>query len=93
MSANEEEWVTIPGYEGYYEFSSKGRCRALRRTIKHPNGVTRIMPQKMLKRGRAGRYKTPLYRLCKGGVSRCVYVTTLWRLTFGAPLEEVSPWK
>jgi len=34
----EEQWLDIPGYEGYYQVSDAGRIRSLDRTITYKNG-------------------------------------------------------
>ena len=32
----EEAWRDVPGYEGYYQVSSRGRVRSVDRVIPHP---------------------------------------------------------
>ena len=34
-----EEWRPIPGYEGHYEVSNKGRVRSLTRLVEDKHGV------------------------------------------------------
>jgi hypothetical protein len=40
-----EVWRTVPGWEGYYEASSKGRVRSVERVVKHPNGSITVAPR------------------------------------------------
>ena len=43
-----EEWKDIPGYEGFYEVSSSGLVKSLKRTCLSPRGY-RTVPERMLK--------------------------------------------
>lgn len=45
---SDEEWRAIPGYEGYYEVSTKGRVRSLTRTVLCRNGQSRNLVGRML---------------------------------------------
>lgn len=36
-----EEWVEIPGWEGFYEASTHGRVRSLDRMVRHSDGSMR----------------------------------------------------
>ena len=48
---NEERWVPLPGYEGLYELSNKGRVKSLSREIDHGKGgdFRRQIAEKILK--------------------------------------------
>ena len=43
-----EQWLPVPGYEGYYSVSSLGRIRSDKRTIADKNGHGRKMPEVIL---------------------------------------------
>lgn len=43
-----ETWKPIPGYEGYYEASNKGRIRSLERMIKSNYGSVRAWPERIM---------------------------------------------
>ena len=44
-----EEWKDIPGYEGYYQVSNKGRLRSLKRVVKKSDGKTQTVPERYMK--------------------------------------------
>lgn len=44
----EEKWIPIPNYEGYYEISNKGKVRSLDRTIMDRRGQKRNMRGRIL---------------------------------------------
>lgn len=46
-----EKWVTIPGYEGYYQVSNLCRIKSLKRVIKGGHG-TRTVNERILKQGK-----------------------------------------
>ena len=52
---DDEVWLPIKGYEGYYEVSSLGRVRSLPRVVTLSNGVKRPTPGKVLKQSAYGR--------------------------------------
>lgn len=62
-----ERWKIIPGYEGYYEISSHGRVKALRRTVDCEDGDVRTYREKIL--CQAAHYGGPYLfsALSKGG--------------------------
>ena len=45
----DEQWLPVPGYEGYYSASSLGRVRSENRTITYINGRSRRFPEHILK--------------------------------------------
>lgn len=47
---DDEKWVPLPGYEGLYEFSNKGRVKSLGRETIHGKGdFRRLIAEKILK--------------------------------------------
>lgn len=50
-----ERWLPVPGYEGLYEVSDRGRVRSLDRVVNHASGPSRrkgVMLRSMLNGGR-----------------------------------------
>lgn len=43
-----ENWKAIPGWEGMYSVSDRGRIRSERRTVKYRSGQTRVYPSRAL---------------------------------------------
>jgi hypothetical protein len=86
-----EVWKTIPGYEGYYEASSRGRVRSVARVIRreknwfgHPCLVPRKSRVLAPSRSRGRRHVT----LSKGGLHKYVQVHQLVALVFLGPVPE-----
>lgn len=90
MAANEETWKSIPGYEGFYDFSSRGRVRSNRRVVTNRRGQTKTIHRRILRPAYIGHYRVPAYRLCVNGEVRTFYLSVLWRLVFN---EEPRPWE
>jgi hypothetical protein len=44
-----EIWKDVPGYEGRYRVSSKGRIKSLNRAVPYRIGITRTLPERLLK--------------------------------------------
>ena len=44
-----EEWLPIPGYEGYYEVSNLGNMKSLDRVVRKKSGGTHTLIERMLK--------------------------------------------
>lgn len=44
-----EEWKDIPGYEGFYQASSLGRIKGLKRIVNHGKNGTMVLAEKILK--------------------------------------------
>lgn len=86
-----EIWKPIPGFEGFYEFSSQGRVRALRRVVTDKRGFSKTLRPRTLRPSRVGRTRALAYRLSKEGQGKTVYLSTLWRL-FG-PEAGGAPWE
>lgn len=49
MTADQEEWRAVIGYEGFYEVSDQGRVRSVKREIVFSDGRVRTFPSKLLK--------------------------------------------
>lgn len=47
--SNAERWAPVPGYEGYYEVSSRGRVRSLARRVPNRHGTTTVRRGRVLK--------------------------------------------
>ncbi|AEJ92197.1 hypothetical protein OPTIMUS_141 [Mycobacterium phage Optimus] len=92
MDSNVEIWRDIPGYEGLYQASSKGRIRSLDREVTqmHPSGkgmMTRLWRGRVLT---VGAYSGERYRvaLSRDGVREQKGVAVLVALAFhGVPPE------
>ncbi len=88
MTGGAEVWVDIPGYEGMYSVSTRGRVRSLERFVPHGTGARRRVAERILKPvPRAG---TRFFRVtlsCEGRRQRC-YVHRLAREAFGGELER-----
>jgi len=48
-SEHGEAWLDIPGYEGWYQVSNKGRVKSLARTVVYGGKSTRSQAEKLLK--------------------------------------------
>lgn len=67
ISAQDEVWKPVPGYEGSYEVSSHGRVKALRRVIVRGSRGAREFPERILTAKRRGQYlSVQLYRSGNG---------------------------
>lgn len=75
MSAREEEWKPIPGFEGYYEVSNRGRVRGIPRTVETKNGRLLRIKGRELSQSISEGY--PVVTLSKGGVASQRRVHTL----------------
>jgi hypothetical protein len=42
MIDSKEEWSDLPGYEGFYEVSTKGNIKSLERTCVSPKGIRKV---------------------------------------------------
>jgi hypothetical protein len=57
MMSNNEEWKDIPGYEGFYQVSNRGRVRSVTHTILMSNGALRTIFSRILVLHEGGRNK------------------------------------
>lgn len=87
ISTPPEEWRDIPGYEGYYQVSSRGRVRGVTRAVEYIDGRRRmvcgIIRKVYIKRG-----GYPQTSLRKDGKGRSWDVHTLVALAFIGPRPE-----
>lgn len=85
-----EEWRPVPGYEGAYEVSDRGRVRSLPRKIeqrsKEGGAYLRSLPGVVLRPGRmpSGHLSVALGR----GNSRCVHALVLLAFVGPAPAKH-----
>jgi hypothetical protein len=77
-----ETWKPVPGYEGYYEVSDRGRVRSVPRIIA-VSGYLRQLKGRVLKPGIATGYY--FVRLSRDGVSKCARVHRLVLAAFVGP--------
>lgn len=49
ITTYKEVWADIKGYEGLYQISTFGNVKSLSRPVKHSNGGTKILRERMLK--------------------------------------------
>ncbi len=78
-----EQWLPVPGYEGFYKVSDRGNVRAVKRLVKcstgdrlYPGGPMKLYPLKK------GHLQTILR---KAGTKRRFYVHQLVLLAFDGP--------
>ena len=93
MNTVNEIWKDIPGYEGYYQVSSLGRVKSLRRVHKKPHAKTKKLcdysvPERLMSLSRSccsGRRKKKYYLrvgLSKDGITKTFGVHRLVALSF-----------
>lgn len=74
--STEEQWLPVPGYEGYYEVSDHGRVRSCERIVPNRPGVMMA-----LKSHRVTQFEKPsghmVVHLCRENKKREVYVHRL----------------
>lgn len=81
-----EEWRSVPGYEGIYEASNKGRVRSLDRVIVQRHGISRRFQGKILNPTiRSRSYKYQCVNLAKDTVHTFTPVHHVICLTFNGP--------
>lgn len=80
-----EIWKDIPGYEGYYEASTRGRVRSLDRIVNSSNGQTRISRGKVLTQSVLGPGGYLRVTLSKEGIAKTRTVHRLVMETFIGP--------
>ena len=83
MTGGAEVWVEIPGYEGMYAVSNRGRVRRMERFVPHGTGARRRVAERILKP--VPRVGTRFFRVtlsCEGRRQRC-YVHRLTAEVFG----------
>lgn len=86
-ASSDEEWRSVPGYEGAYEASSRGRIRSVDRIIVSASGSQRLLRGKVLS-GRPdidGYLEVGLYRR---GIQKTVKVHRIVCSTFHGKPDE-----
>lgn len=89
-STDVEIFLPIPGWEGHYEVSSKGRVKALRRKLPHKHSGSKTYPERILKTSSNARDGHPFVYLSgvvQGEPVKC-YVHELVLITFVGPRPE-----
>src|SRR5699024_9791306 len=54
MTPQAERWLPVPGYEGLYSVSDRGRVRSEGRTVKYITGRSGRVPERILKTSKHG---------------------------------------
>lgn len=85
--ASTEAWRSVPGYEGAYEVSDKGRVRSLDRTAVDRRGGKRTFRGRMLTLGYDG-LGYPSISVCRSGTSRKRLVHKLVTEAFLGPCPK-----
>ena len=79
-----ETWATVPGFDGYYEASDKGRIRSIDRFVNRNGHKMHRIGQIMTPRTMPNGYQTVMLR--KDGVAKRSYVHRVIAMTFlGTP--------
>lgn len=81
-----EEWRAIPGYEGLYEVSDRGRVRGLDRLVRHSRGGLQILAGRVMRLTLNGPYLR--VSLCKEGTVRPHNVHRLVLEIFRGPCPD-----
>lgn len=83
-----EEWKDIPGYEGYYQVSDRGRVRSLDRIIpRSDGGKSRFMPGKVLRHWLSRKGYVNI-SLCKFGITKYYQVHSIVAKIFLGPYPK-----
>lgn len=69
----DEIWKAIPGFEGIYEVSSKGRMKSLPRTVTHGASGYLTIRGRILKYSQSGKYPSARLYLEGEGVNRTIH--------------------
>jgi hypothetical protein len=80
-----ESWRAVPGFEGFYEISDRGRVRGVHRVIMRRNGVRYTAQPRILRQkshAGAGLYSVALAHGRRGHY-RYLYVHKLVQTVFG----------
>lgn len=82
-----ESWLPVPGYEGMYEVSDRGRARSLPRTVEYRAGIKRRYPGTVLEDTTKGQ-RYSIVELHKGAGRKKFSVHRLVMLAFVGPCPE-----
>ena len=81
----QEQWQDVPGYEGYYQASNRGRIRSIDRTVRSKGSGVRKQRGQTMHLGICGGYGYLKVALRRGGTSKTFYVHKLVALTWLGP--------
>ncbi len=79
-----EEWRPVPGWEGLYSVSSHGRVRSEARITRRRDGITKTVPERILRPGKTLRGYAQV-NLKKPGFNRVVMISHLVAEAFLGP--------
>ena len=80
---SDEEWCDIPGYEGFYQASTLGRIRSVKRVVPHDSGAgERRMPGKIIQPWGHSKDGRPIVALSREGFVKKRGVHILVALAF-----------
>jgi hypothetical protein len=82
MSHRDESWRDVPGFEGFYEISSRERVRGVRRSFIRSNGCWYTVKPRVLSIGR-DRYGLRSVLLSRIGTDERVYIHRVMETVFG----------
>lgn len=84
----QENWLPIPGYEGFYEASDMGRIRSVDRIIRTRDGVTSLRKGKIISTKFVANEKRVVVHLWKENNQKLFRLHKLIMLTFVGPRPE-----
>ena len=90
--SNDEEWIDIPEFEGYYQVSSFGNVKSLSRTVKHSSGNGVRSVKSAIKKSHVGNHGYPSITLCKSGKSYTKLVHKLMQQSFIEHFPQQLPY-
>ena len=83
-----EQWLPIPGYEGFYEVSNLGRVRSLDRTVRNRNDTVQPKRGMVLKISKSNRCAYMTVGLTRDNKHRRFFVHRLVLMAFVGPCPE-----
>jgi len=82
-----EEWRAVPGFEGFYDVSNRGRVRSLRRNVPHRNGTQSVRGRILaLQKNRGGYLAIQLWK--SNHMKRPLVHTLVLRAFIGPPPDN-----
>lgn len=82
-----EIWADLPGYQGSYEVSDRGRIRSLTRRVPRRGGTTAIRQGRLLRPSLSG-HSTPQFTANRDGVQERIFVHHAVLAAFVGPKPE-----
>ena len=86
-----EQWRPVPGFEGYYSISNKGRCRSELRKVTDRNGRDYVVEGKILRIDILYGYRhhpVTRIRFCKGGKYTVCRIVKLMKDIWGMSITD-----